>query len=247
MDPFFSVHPEINPYNYAANNPLNYIDPDGLDWYRNDSTDTYTWFEGSDAREGYTHLGGRGAIFGEFAQYLPEKFFTNGFTFSIADKRKGAMTPSSVYDPGTGEFKANNLWDEFTSGQGTTYTVFWPDHPYTENLQNSEGIAKGRNAVYSGNTMVKDRFTDAATSFTPLDHFPAFFTDFPRFWMGTVNYEIHRSADGQRLLFIVSDSKSRRSLFLHSPFPPNAERPAVLGNTYQFYLWAEPYKQAKKK
>jgi RHS repeat-associated protein len=47
----------VSPFAYVGNNPLVLTDPDGRDWYRHDETDQLIWYQGSDPREGYTHIG----------------------------------------------------------------------------------------------------------------------------------------------------------------------------------------------
>ena len=42
MDPLAEKHYNISPYVYCANNPVNLIDPDGMDWYKDkDGTNQY--------------------------------------------------------------------------------------------------------------------------------------------------------------------------------------------------------------
>ena len=57
IDPFAEKNHNISPYAYCNNNPVNYIDPDGRDWYRHNKTGNYYWQEGHDQLEGYTNVG----------------------------------------------------------------------------------------------------------------------------------------------------------------------------------------------
>ena len=47
----------LSPYHFVANNPINNIDPDGMDWYRNNDSGAMHWQEGSDDIDGYTNTG----------------------------------------------------------------------------------------------------------------------------------------------------------------------------------------------
>ncbi len=56
-DPLAEKYPGINPYVYTADNPVMLVDPDGLDWYKNNKTGEITWFDGNGKQKGYTYLG----------------------------------------------------------------------------------------------------------------------------------------------------------------------------------------------
>ncbi len=56
IDPHTENYLSWTPYNYVANNPILLIDPNGMDWYRNQDGHV-KWQEGSDDVEGYTNIG----------------------------------------------------------------------------------------------------------------------------------------------------------------------------------------------
>ena len=62
MDPLAEKYYSISPYAWCANNPINVVDLNGMDWYKNDSTGYYTWFEGNDEHDGYTYIGEQGSV-----------------------------------------------------------------------------------------------------------------------------------------------------------------------------------------
>lgn len=57
IDPHAERYYSISPYAYCNNNPVNYVDLDGKDWYRHNKNGNYHWQEGHDELEGYTNVG----------------------------------------------------------------------------------------------------------------------------------------------------------------------------------------------
>jgi len=51
VDPLYEKYPDMSPYVYCAGNPVNLVDPDGMDWYSctEDGTTSYYWRAGKDA------------------------------------------------------------------------------------------------------------------------------------------------------------------------------------------------------
>ena len=60
VDPLAEDNPNVTPYLYCAGDPINKFDPDGMDWYQQNSVNggiTYQYFEGSEEIEGWTNIG----------------------------------------------------------------------------------------------------------------------------------------------------------------------------------------------
>ncbi|MHC0446126.1 RHS repeat domain-containing protein [Flavobacterium sp. 3-218] len=57
VDPLSEKYAGWSSYAYCANNPINMVDPDGKDWYRNDKNGKIAWYDGRSTIKGYTSLG----------------------------------------------------------------------------------------------------------------------------------------------------------------------------------------------
>ena len=239
MDPLCEKYPDISPYAYCAGNPVNLVDPEGEDWYKQITTGDYVWFDGNDEIEGYIYYGPLGSILGDF-EYMIDSFmketlemksglYSNGFSFSLANNNKG----TSNLDYSSGE--AGLLW-EFALNIGPQFSVFTENHPFTKALKNSKLMSSFQNDTdlfNSGNT-ISDTYKWGIKDVLSTRSIPLQF-------IGSYSYRIHRDTDKNSIFYMVFDSKSRTSLFLHMPFHNKDRKDSFLfGNTYQFYLWNTP-------
>ena len=163
MNPLCEKYYNVSPYASCENNPINNIDLDGrsVDWYQNNSTKYYTWFEGNGEKEGFTHIGGRGSVLGEFETIIDnilsgedgldiESLYSNGFTFDIAPNDKGGLFASKE--------RGWDFFDEFINGTGPEFSVLLESHPYTKAIENEDFVKDCQDEIRSrgkmGNTQM---------------------------------------------------------------------------------------------
>ena len=235
MDPLCEKYYSVSPYAYCHDNPVNRIDPDGRDWYQNNYTSYYTWYDGNVERKGFRHIGGKGSVLGMFEHIIDnvlcgveglglESLYSNGFTFDIAPKDKGGLIGSNK--------RGWDFFDEFVCGTGPEFSVLLEDHPYTQAIMNDEFAIESQNVVRSKrsnglylNVGRSEFFPWQASLLSPMQ------------FIGTYRYDGYSS--GGYVYNVVTDIKSVKSLGYHIPFLSNHRRRQgkKMGNTYQFYIW----------
>lgn len=237
MDPHSEDYYPISPYAWCGNNFVNATDPNGMDWYSNDSTQNYMWFKGSNEIEGYVHIGGAGSVLGEFEPlidrlltnvYHTDGLYKDGRSFAISSIDKGALIGSKGI--------SGTFFDEFVFNDGPEVSILLSNHPYTRQMMDDPFVKSSQYSMRNGNVTHFSN-TRVWTPFSVLN--PQNWKMAPQF-IGSYRYDIYASSNTSLLNNIVSDSKSLRSLFYHivpEKYNRSREQSHHFGNTYQFYIW----------
>lgn len=233
-DPLAEKYYGISPYTYCAGNPVNLIDSEGRDWYTNNMTGYYTWFDGNDDHEGYTYFGTKGSVLGEMEDIINsfmintlhlESIFTENFSFEIASADKGVFSSE----------EAEGFFDEFRRNQGPEFSVILENNKMTQDLRDSR-TAKEKDLALQNYDFLKNlKGTSHWSIFDVFTHL-----SLTRQFVGSYTYRGMISSGGNYVYNMVYDSKSRYSFFLHIPKPVRRNESSRFGNTYQFYLWVSP-------
>ena len=238
IDPHAESYYHLSPYSYCGGNPVNRIDPTGMDWYQNNQTLYYTWYDGDGAREGFTYIGGKGSILGEFESIIDriltdpkgpnlESLYSNGFTFDIAPNDKGALIGSKE--------RGWDFFDEFINGSGPEFSVLLGSHPYTQELMSDDVVVSAQNQLRRGETDVKGQITGVGRDWGLLDVFTH--SSLAKQFIGSYRYDGYTSRDGRHINNVVYDSKSNTSLGYRLFNEHRRSHKSARGNTYQFYIW----------
>ncbi len=239
VDPMAEKYYSWNAYNYCGDNPINRIDLFGMDWYQNNSTKYYEWFDGNDEREGYKYIGGKGSVLREFEPiidnlltnvYKVGSMYQNGFSFDIAPNGKGALLPSIE--------RGLDFFDEFLFGVGPEISILLGDHPYTKEMMSADKVLEWQYKIAINDTNKQGQATDIIGNWGLWDVFTT--PSLAKQFVGSYRYDAFTSSDGKYLNNVVSDSKSRSSLFYHlypSSWNQQRSQQRIMGNTYQFYIW----------
>jgi hypothetical protein len=223
---------------------MNRIDPTGMDWYQNNDTKYYTWYDDEKDRKGYTYIGEKGSLLGEFESIIdgiltdPKGFntrslYSEGFTFDIAPNDKGGLIGSKERDW--------DFTDEFAYCTGPEFSVLLSDHPYTEAMKTDDDVVAGQQYIYDGKSKVPGQVTNWKGKWNVWDALTT--SSMAKQFIGSYRYDAFTSADGQNLNNVISDSKSRSSFFLHLPLNNKGRgQTRDFANTYQFYIWQSPKK-----
>ena len=218
IDPHAESYYHLSPYSYCGGNPVNRIDSTGMDWYQNNQTSYYTWYDGDGAREGFTYIGGVGSLLGEFESKINNilidvyknnnGLYSEGRTVDITNPNKGAIFPSQLS-------QMDDFLDEFVFGYGPEISILTSNHPYTKSLQSDACVIESQQNLRAGNTTIPGQITKVNRSWGPLDALST--TSIAKQFVGSYTFDSYTSNDKKHLLNIIYDTKNFRSLFYHIP------------------------------
>lgn len=243
IDPHAENYYCLSPYGYCGRNPVNAIDPDGRDWYQNNQTSYYIWYDGDGVMDGFTYIGGVGSLLGEFESKInnilidvyknDNGLYSEGRTVDITNPNKGAIIPSQLS-------KMDDFLDEFIFGYGPEISILTDDHPYTKVLQTDDLVLESQQNLLRGKTDIPGQITKVNRSWGLWDTISTL--SVAKQFVGSYTFDSYTSNDNNYLLNIIYDTKNFRSLFYHIPGIGylNHSRNSIIkpfANTFQFYIW----------
>ena len=233
-DPLQEKYPSISSYCYTSNNPTKYIDPNGKSMKEYDTDGTVI-----------SDLGGNKIDFihqknGDVKIVNKE----NGHTNTISKGKKFIYN----YTHRNNSISWKDITKEFVKEEGPKKSLF---SDFSESKKGVFSSLSKFNSVYglaARSDVLKSNKSKNLVVVTSLYANPL--TAGLDMWEQTIGEANISWYDlGNKVLFMMVDSKSNISLFYHLPFIHNKERGESgfgYGNTYQTYMWTESKSSIKK-
>ena len=228
MDPLDEDNPEVSPYVFCGDNPISYVDNNGMEYMEYDQNN-----------KKISNLGGN-----EFDFYHLENHNTKVVNrkSGMVNIIKGGERLIRNYAHRTNDTTISQLTSEFLNETGPEKSMFTDFNNsskgpfeslrsfksvYTSEARHLSLINKYEKKGYKSiNTFLANPMTAG------LDMWEQFIGEAGISW-----YDM-----GDSMLYILTDAKSNSSLLYHTHFFPNRTRNKSgrgWGNTYQTYIWTE--------
>ena len=130
-DPLAESHYSESPYLYCGADPVDRVDPSGLDWYYNDPSTFPTWYDTSKPLPGYKNHSSTYVLAGGIGVYY---FKSNGL---IQFERYSCPVVEIDGQRPDNQQEVIRVYNDATSGKGSHST------PSAENKQSSDKITEG--------------------------------------------------------------------------------------------------------
>jgi RHS repeat-associated protein len=264
IDPHNESYESWSPYHFAGNNPIIFVDPNGMDWFRHDGTGAVIWKDSEDATatifdqeyknigKNYTQYQLDGDVFSIYS--YKGKDLANVQTFDISSNSE-VQENSAIDDLNNFSTKLNagaamtDMWARSYGSQDLTFVNNAISYAFQNSRISSEArdyfykkvndgrttIAKGEVTNFKGIT----RFGGGNFGLTGLVR--AGLDPIEQFVGSTENYTI--LSNGENVVHIITNTTSFRSL-MYGVTPESMN----LRNTHQTFIFTEPvnFKYIKK-
>ena len=229
IDPFAEKYYGINPYVYCGGDPVNEIDNNGLDWYKNDISGDYAWFTEKKDRKGYTYLGAKGKLLGKLEANI------DGILKDIYKKEGGLYEDKTIVGVNDSEDPSIAVaFVDFMLGIGPEITIYTnQESSVIKDLKEEDRVKQTQKESVEEQKTITER----SDQWMPWNHI------YPGLCRPIMNYigtyyatSIYDNNAKTTVANIVSDRKSAYSLFFHALSDHDRKANRNFGNTYQFYI-----------